>query len=111
MATIGDLVLVYKEDVPAFFARIEDIVADRRPDWFRVTLLILQVPVVETVWILREAYINGEGFTMNGIPLRLEKVKGAARPGPHAEVDGDGHARHKDGRKGKVISLLDRKKD
>ena len=76
MTTIGDLVLVYHQDNPAFFARIEDICADSKPDWYQVKLLILKVPVAETVWILREAYINGETFTMNGKSIRLEKVGG-----------------------------------
>ena len=75
MATIGDIVLIHKEDQPAFFARIEDIRADKKPQWYHVRLLVLQVPVAEVVWILRDAYINGESFTMNGIPVRLEKVR------------------------------------
>ncbi len=76
MASMGDIVLVYKDDGPVFFARIEDICADRKPGWYQVKLLVLQVPVVETVWILRETYINGETFTMNGTAIRLEQVRG-----------------------------------
>ena len=99
MTTIGDLVLVYHQDNPAFFARIEDICADSKPDWYQVKMLILQVPVAETVWILREAYINGETFTMNGKSIRLERVGGA---------DSESKKRSSHGND-KVISLLDRK--
>ena len=112
MATTGDIVLVYKEDQPAFFARIEDIWADKKPEWYHVALLILQVPVVEVVWILREAYINGDAFTINGIPIRLERV---LRPGKEAAAPSS-DAVQESGTKNdrghsKVISLLDRKKE
>jgi hypothetical protein len=77
MTTIGDVVLIYREEEPAFFARIEDISADRKPDWYQVRLLVLQVPLQETSWILREEYINGEAFTIDNQSIRIEKVTGA----------------------------------
>ena len=74
MAQENDIILVYFEDKPLIFARIEDISADRKPGWYQVKLLVLQVPVQVVTWILREAYINGEEFTMNGKKMRLERV-------------------------------------
>lgn len=74
MTSEGDLVLVYIENQPAFFARIESIFADVKPQWFQVKMLVLQVPVAVVTWILREPYINGEEFTMGGRPIRVEKV-------------------------------------
>jgi hypothetical protein len=111
MATIGDIVLVYKEDQPAFFARIEDVWADKKPEWFHVKLLILQVPVVEVVWILREAYLNGDPFTMSGMPLRLEKVSGVSERATPLQEREQAPAEKTDGRRNKVVSLFDRKKD
>jgi len=74
MATINDVVLIYFEDNPVAFARIEDIVADYKPDWYHVTLLMLQLPLQTMTWILRDIYIEGETFTMGGKKMRLEKV-------------------------------------
>ncbi|PID73309.1 MAG: hypothetical protein CSB33_04430 [Desulfobacterales bacterium] len=74
MAQENDIVLVYFEDNPAFFARIEDIRADYKPDWYHVTLLILKAPLQTVTWILRNAYINGDEFTMGGKRIRLEKI-------------------------------------
>jgi hypothetical protein len=74
MATINDVVLIYFEDNPVAFARIEDIVADYKPDWYHVTLLMLQLPLQTMTWILRDIYIEGESFTMGGKKMRLEKV-------------------------------------
>lgn len=110
MATIGDIVLVYHEASPAFFARIEDIWADRKPEWYCVKLLVLEVPVVETVWILREAYINGETFTMKGISTRLEKVKGPGESRSESASEEKDEGKKADPSGKKVISLFHRKK-
>ena len=75
MATINDVVLIYFEDKPLIFARIEDISPDVKKDWYLVKLLILQVPLQVVTWILREAYVNGDEFTMNEKRMRLEKVE------------------------------------
>ena len=74
MAKENDVVLIYFENQPLSFARIEEILPDNKPDWYHVKLLMLQVPVQMVTWILRNAYINGEQFTMNGKKMRLERV-------------------------------------
>ncbi len=74
MAVENDLVLIYFEDNPLSFARIESILPDSKADWFHVKLLLLQMPPRLVTWILRDIYINGTEFTMNGKRMRLEKV-------------------------------------
>lgn len=69
-----DVVLIYYEDKPMIFARIEDIQPDIKRDWYHVKLLMLQLPLQTVTWILRDAYIGGETFTMNGNRIRLEKI-------------------------------------
>jgi hypothetical protein len=71
----GDIVLVYYQDKPALFARIESIDPDVKRDWFQVTLLLLTIPVQTVTWILRREYIDGTPFTMGGRPMKLEEVK------------------------------------
>ena len=110
MATLGDVVLIYCEEQPTFFARIEDILADKKPGWYQVRLLILQIPLREATWILREEYINGEAFTMNGGWMRMEEITGVGCVVPHSGESG-GHVREEDtsGHEN-VISLFDRKR-
>jgi len=110
MVTIGDLVLVYQEEKPAFFARIEDISADAKAHWYQVTLLVLQVPVMEAVWILRESYMDGDTFTMNGSRVRIEKVRAPSES--EREPSWSNRRSSKDDLSAdkKVISLFDRKK-
>ena len=74
MAIENDLVLIYLEDNPLSFARIESILPDSKPDWFHVKLLLLQIPPQVVTWILRDVYISGTEFTMNGKRMRLEKA-------------------------------------
>ena len=72
MATIGDVVNVYYREKPAFFARIDSITPDIKKHWFMVELLILTIPLRKVTWTLREEYINGMPFTMEGEEVRIE---------------------------------------
>ena len=74
MATENDIVLIHFEDQPLSFARIEEILPDSKPDWYHVKLLMLQIPLQVVTWILRDRYINGDEFTMNGKQMRMEQV-------------------------------------
>ena len=112
MSKEGELVLVTVEDTPAFFARIECIDADVKPDWYQVTLLVLQVPVVEVTWILKEEYLSGASFTMGGKKVVIELVMAPAKQPPPeqeslAEKDVE-KAPSENGDRGKVISLFER---
>jgi hypothetical protein len=83
----GDVVLVYYQDEPTVYARIESIEPDVKKDWYRLNLLLLTIPSQTATWILREEYINGAPFTMGGRPLRIEPVKRASlKTGPAGEV-------------------------
>ena len=110
MTTIGDLVLVYLEEEPVFFARIEDISSDSKRDWFQVRLLVLQVPVIETVWILKQAYINGETFTMNGRRIRIDKVRVPKEPRSQSSPSESEPGEKERSPNNKIISIFDRKK-
>lgn len=112
MSEIGEVVLVYMEGNPAFFARIEDITPDVKPQWFRVKMLVLQVPLFLVTWILREPYIKGEEFTMGGRPIRLERVLAPEEPeeeeGPEEEAPPA--APEAAPKPQKIVSLSDRRK-
>jgi hypothetical protein len=75
MATEGDVVLIYRQEQPTVYARVEHIEPDIKRDWYHITLLLLSVPAQPVTWILRSSYIEGETFTMGGVPMRLELVK------------------------------------
>ncbi len=102
-----DLVLIHYEDKPLSFARIEAIEPDQKPGWYHVALLMLQVPVQVATWILRDAYIDGAPFTMNGKRMRLEKVVSPYKPA--AEAAPAAPAKESNG--AKVISFAEIKKD
>ena len=75
MTAENDLVLIYLEDSPVSFARVESIEPDVKKDWYHIELLMLQVPLQTVTWILKNDYINGDEFFMNGKAMRLEKVE------------------------------------
>jgi len=105
MAAENDIVLIYYEENPLVFARIESILPDAKPDWYHVRLLLLQVPPQVVTWILRDIYINGEPFTMDDKKMRLEQVES---PEPETETLREDSLSEKDQKvkkKGSVISL------
>lgn len=98
----GDIVLINYQDQPTVYARIELIEPDIKKGWYQITLLLLTLPTQTVTWILRESYIDGEPFTMGGVPVRLEEVKRApVRKGE----EGSDRAEQKEapGKPGKVI--------
>ena len=109
----NDIVLIYLENSPLAFARIESIEPDIKRGWFIIKLLLLQIPLQVVSWILREAYINGETFTMGGKEMRMEKVVCPEDPEPE-QVDKDPRLQKSNTAKpdtsAKVIALADLKK-
>ena len=95
-----DLVLIYLENQPVFFARVENIIPDYKPGWVRMNFLILQVPVSVGEWILLPEYIQGEEFTMGGKPVRIVRVVAPAEESEPRPPAGPG----------KVIPLSDRQR-
>jgi len=113
MARENDIVLIYFEGQPLVFARIESILADSKPNWYHVELLMLQVPLTVVTWILKDIYINGEDFTMDGKKMRLERVVAPAPEVAPEEEGGPGpplRTRSQKSAGPKVISLADIKK-
>jgi hypothetical protein len=82
MTTINDLVLVHLDRKPAFYARINDISPDAKRGWYQVELLMLSLPPQNLVWIMEEAHIQGEEFTMGGRPVKLVPIPPKDLPKP-----------------------------
>ncbi len=70
----NDLVLIYVDEKPGFYARVEEIVPDERPGWWLTRLLVLTFPLQVFNWILDEYQLDEAPFTMDKTPLRIEKL-------------------------------------
>ena len=112
MSKENDLVLIYFEGKPLAFARIESILPDSKKDWYHVKLLLLQIPIQMVTWILKDVYINGTEFTMNGKKMRLEKVERPPEPDTSdSQVDKETKKENtRKNKSAKVISLEDLKR-
>lgn len=103
----GDIVLIYREKEPVAYARVEQIIADAKPQWWQIELLFLAVPPQKATWILKEEYIDGGDFTMNGEAMHLERLPGpAGRQAPEPPPDRDSG-----GEGDKVVSLARRRQE
>jgi len=119
MATINDVILIYLEDAPISFARVESILPDPKKGWFQIKLLMLQIPLQTVTWILKDVYINGEEFQMNGKRMRLETIHAPKEtpvfdqePGPDGQKTETSakHPSRPPKKTGNIISLADLKK-
>ncbi len=112
MTAETDVVLIYFEDNPVAFARVESILPDIKRDWYHVKLLLLKLPLQTVTWILRAAYIDGTEFTMNGKRMRIEKVICPEEEAIEPEADPKPEKKDlpKSSGKSKVISFPLRKK-
>ncbi len=104
MTVENDLVLIYFEEKPLVFARIEDIAPDHKVGWYQVKLLILQLPLQVVTWILRDTYISGTPFTMDGKNIRMEKIECPEEP-PLPDEEPQKKTRKTVSKTGNVISL------
>jgi len=111
MTQVNDIVLIYFEDNPVGFARVEDISPDMKKNWYHIKLLMLQIPLQTITWILKDVYIEGAEFTMNGNRMRLEKVVAPEEPDQtdQKELPQEKKEKPKPSETGKVISITDRK--
>ena len=100
----NDLILIHVQHNPGFFARVEEVVADRKAGWWQVRLLPLSLDNLEfqsIVWILDDHQICGEEFTMQSVSMRIQKVE------PYVSDVPTKPEPEKSGAKGgKVISLV-----
>jgi hypothetical protein len=110
MAVENDLVLIHHEDQPVLFARIESILPDAKPNWYHVKLLLLKVPPQVVTWILRDVYVDGQEFTMNGQRMRLKKVTAPVDAEPSGETETSSPAAPRPNG-GQVIAFKDLKKN
>jgi hypothetical protein len=77
MFRAGEVVLIYHRNKPSLFARIEQVVRDKKKGWWQVTFLALALPYQAMTWILDEDQVCGAEFTIHGSSLRIERVKPA----------------------------------
>lgn len=101
MRAIGEVVAISIDGKPSVYGRIEGYDTDRRPRWYQVDILLLTFPPQSITWILREEQIDGERFTMDGVPVEIQTVPGCEpsatkpeekkRPRPGAVISLAGH--------------------
>ena len=117
MATVNDIVLLHLEDTPVSFARIESILPDVKKDWYHIRFLMLQIPLQVVTWTLKNDYINGHDFFMNGKKMKLEKVESPVEDFPvsHPAFREGKETKKKpepdEEKQGRIISFSDFKKN
>jgi hypothetical protein len=102
----GEVLLVHFQEKPAFYIRIDQLAPDRKKGWWQVNFTALTLPSEHIVWLLDNDQIRGADFTMQGNPIRLERVP-AKTPSTTAKTEKPPSSQHKSRGGGNVISLFD----
>ena len=106
MFKVGQVILVYVEDEPGFFARVEQVTPDRKKGWWNLTFLMLTIPLKTMTWILDEEQMRGQPFTMNGVSMQIKNVDAPEddySQDRESQITGD----KKDPSSGNVFSMFD----
>lgn len=74
MRAIGEVVAISLDDKLSVYGRIEGYDPDKKPRWYQVHILLLTFPPQNVTWILREEQVDGEPFTMDGVPVKIQPV-------------------------------------
>jgi len=100
----GEVVLLYFHKKPTVFARVESVSRDRKKGWWKTCFLALTLPLKKMEWILDDDQMRGEPFTMDGHPIRIERV-----PPSEEEADivirGDSEDGASEG--GRIVAMFD----
>jgi len=108
MTEFNDLILIYQEGQPLFYARVDDMIPDPRPGfkgWFTVEITCLTVPVAPmSIGLNYKQVYEAEPFTMAGKDMLIEYIppKKLVTPETVKEV--------RPGTSSNVVSLADRRK-
>lgn len=76
MVQENSIVLIYIQSTPKFYARIEKIDPDIKPGWYHVNIKPLYIlpnnnPAENFSWLIRDVYIQGEPFTIDGTEVQI----------------------------------------
>ena len=103
----GEVLLVFFQNEPAFFIRIENILADKKRGWWHVQFITLTLPINEMSWILKDDHIRGGEFTMQNNPVHLERVVGAQSVPLHSANDHSAKPGLEEPQHGNIISMFE----
>jgi hypothetical protein len=110
MFSRGEVILIHYRDNPSFFARVENVKADRKKGWWQISFLILIIPPKKMTWILDDDQMRGGDFTMGGNPIRIERVEPELRDDFYPEeeflVDGDQIEEDEESSGARIVSLF-----
>jgi hypothetical protein len=70
----GEVLLVYFQQQPSFFMRVEKVEADIKKYWWHLHFITLTIPIEPVTWILDDDQMRGASFTMDGQPIHIERV-------------------------------------
>lgn len=69
---ISDVVIIFQGHIPVKFVHVVNIEPDAKKGWWKVTFMDVGMPAMMWTWLLDNDQIEGQEFTMGGIPHRVQ---------------------------------------
>jgi hypothetical protein len=67
--------LFYDNHSPIFYIVTENIIPDKKPEWWICKFIALTAQPFRFTLILREEYLYGKEFTIDGVPKMIKPLK------------------------------------
>lgn len=71
----NDVCIIYVNDLPQGFIRIESIEPDSKPSWYNVQFIELLFPLRVTKWKIDEEHLKGADINMKGFKFNLQLLE------------------------------------
>lgn len=70
----NDVCIIYVNDLPQGFIRIESIESDIKPGWYSVKFIELLFPIKVNTWKIDEEHLKGADINMKGFTFKLQPL-------------------------------------
>lgn len=70
----NDVCIIYVNDLPQGFIRIESIESDIKPGWYSVKFIELLFPIKVNTWKIDEEHLKGADINMKGFKFNLQPL-------------------------------------
>lgn len=98
----NDVCILYVNDLPQGFIRIESIEPDSKPGWYSVQFIELMFPIQVIKWKIDEEHLKGADINMKGFKFNLQLLNCQIEKKQSEEVLDANKPNY-----GKVINLVD----
>lgn len=71
----NDVAIIYVQEIPSGFIRIDDVQPDDKQGWWLITFTKLEFPLQAMTWKLDDDHVNGGDIFMKGVRIKIQAIQ------------------------------------